>query len=72
MPDGYFTRTALKLRGWLPGTIRQYLGEPDRIVPNPQSSSGSPSHLYARDRVLAVESTREFQAQSAQRLRIKS
>lgn len=57
----YYSRTAVKKRGWNDKLIEQFLGEPDDIVINMYYKSGPPVCLYDVDRVHAVESTKEFQ-----------
>ena len=55
----YLSKKAIKDRGWTDGSIRKFLGEPDKLAKN-QWSSRSKIHLYLEDRVAAVESTEEW------------
>lgn len=60
--DDYFSVRELKGRGWTERLVRQYLGEPDWTVPNPQRRSAAPKRLYLITRVTAIESVEhEFQ-----------
>lgn len=45
----------LKQRGWTDGLTARFLGEPDKLVPNPHYRSGPKMRLYALDRVEEVE-----------------
>lgn len=48
---------ALKERGWTEAAIRRFLGEADKLVPNPAYRSAAPARLYRLDRVTAAEET---------------
>lgn len=54
------TRT-LTGRGWTEAAIRRFLGEPDRLAPNPVYRSAAPARLYSMARVTAAEATPEWQ-----------
>jgi hypothetical protein len=49
----------LRERGWTTAAIKKLLGAPDKIVDN--YNAYGVTHLYLRDRVEAVEKTKEFQ-----------
>ena len=51
----------LKARGWTDAAIRQFLGEPDKLVDNPHYKSAAPMRLYALARVEAVEASPAWQ-----------
>lgn len=54
------TRT-LTGRGWTEAAIRRFLGEPDRLAPNPVYRSAAPARLYSLSRVIAAEAAAEWQ-----------
>jgi hypothetical protein len=49
------TLSRLKSNGWNDHTIRKFLGEPNRLAPNPYHKHAADMRLYERDRVVAVE-----------------
>ena len=53
--------SGLKERGWTPALIERFLGEPDKLVPNPHYRSGPSMRLYFLKRVKASESGKRFQ-----------
>lgn len=55
----YLSKKAIKERGWTDGSIKKFLGDPDKFAKN-QWSSRSKVHLYLEDRVRATESTEEW------------
>ncbi|WP_344162147.1 hypothetical protein [Nocardiopsis rhodophaea] len=59
MPD-------LRHRGWSPAMIRDLLGEPDHIRPNPLFRAGAPMALYRVARVEDAESGPDFAARAEQ------
>ena len=54
------TPTGLKARGWTESMIKQYLGEPDELKPNPYYKSAAPMRLYNLKRVEKVEKSKKF------------
>ena len=55
------TLSTAKGRGWTAATIRDLLGDPDEMAPNPRCrSAGAPMKLYNLDRVVAIEQTQTF------------
>ena len=56
------TVAGLKERGWTAASIKKFLGEPDRFVPNPYYRSASAMRLYYFERVLEAERTTEVKA----------
>lgn len=54
------TPTGLKARGWTEAMIKQYLGEPDELKPNPYYKSAAPMRLYNLKRVEKVEKSKKF------------
>lgn len=59
----FWTKSALKKRGWSGGMVRLQLGEPDKIVANPHDpAGGEPASMYLRTRVMAAEASDEFKA----------
>jgi len=56
----YIYKSTVKQRGWTDGAIKEWLGEPDKTVKNPNYKSGPPSSLYLLSRVVAVEESQEF------------
>lgn len=65
LKDKYVGAWTLKERGWTETTIRKFLGEPDKTTVNPHYRSGPMCRLYLEDRVLAIESTPEWQEAKA-------
>lgn len=59
---GYYTKTQLLERGWTPGTIDQFLNEPDNVEENPHAAFGAPMPLYRKARVLNAERQEEYRA----------
>ena len=52
--NGYFSRHALRERGWRPCEIKRL--EPDLLIPNPHfRAKGAPMRLYYRRRIIALE-----------------
>jgi hypothetical protein len=49
-------------RGWTRAAIERFLGEPDRVEPNPLFRNGAPMRLYLTARAEAAEHTTEFAA----------
>jgi hypothetical protein len=49
-------------RGWTRAAVDRFLGEPDRIEPNPLFRNGAPMRLYLTVRAEAAERTTEFAA----------
>ena len=61
--DPHITLTTLeKSRGWTKKMINEYLGEPDKLVPNPYYRSSPPMKLYQLSRVIEVESQDWFKS----------
>lgn len=56
----HITPTGLKARGWSEAMIKQYLGEPDELKPNPYYKSAAPMRLYSLKRVEKVEKSKKF------------
>lgn len=50
-----------KRKGWTKGRIAKFLGEPDKLAPNPHYRTASPMRLYEMGRVKMVEDSAEFQ-----------
>jgi hypothetical protein len=53
----YISVAGLKARDWTPGTIKTFLGEPDRLATNPHYATAAKMRLYERCRVEDVEKT---------------
>jgi hypothetical protein len=51
----------LAKRGWTEAAIRKFLGDPDRLAPNPVYRSAAPMRLYSLSRAAAAEATEEWQ-----------
>lgn len=51
---------ALRERGWTPGLINTFLGEPDALKRNPHYAKAAPMRLYALARVEAAERSAGF------------
>jgi hypothetical protein len=56
----HYTIAGLKARGWTDALIRQFLCEPDTLLPNPYYRSAPPMKCYRIARVEDVESTEAF------------
>ena len=56
----------LKERGWTEAMIREFLGDPDLYVDNPNYKSAAPMRLWRMQWVLVAEATAEF-AQAKER-----
>ncbi len=54
------TKQGIKLRGWTDAMIRDFLGEPDKIVPRSKCSRYPPYCIYRTARVVAAEQTQGF------------
>ncbi len=52
---------AIKDRGWTAALMRDFLGEPDKLVKNPHYRTGPPCKLYALGRVETAEQRADFQ-----------
>jgi hypothetical protein len=61
----YITKSTVIKRGWSDKLVAEFLGEPDREVPNPHYASGPPMKLYDEARVIRIEETEAFQTASA-------
>lgn len=55
------TLSTLKQRGWTAGAVKQFLGEPDALAPNPNYRTGPKMRLYDLLRVEAAESGEPWQ-----------
>ncbi|GAA4606799.1 hypothetical protein BJY16_006010 [Actinoplanes octamycinicus] len=55
------SRTVLAQRGWTAAAIRLFLGEPDLLCPHPETRHAPPVQLFRRARVLAAESSDQWQ-----------
>lgn len=55
----------LKERGWTAALVKQFLGEPDALKPNPHYREAAPMQLYASARVLEAESQEEWKQAKA-------
>ncbi len=55
------TLSTLKQRGWTDGAVKQFLGEPDTLAPNPNYRSGPQMRLYNLERVEAAEVSGRWQ-----------
>ncbi len=65
MPDdNMLTSGRLKSeRGWTNRLITKFLGEPDKLSPNPHyRNAGAPMRLYSIDRITSAEATEDFVA----------
>ena len=54
------TLSTLKQRGWTEAMIRDVLGNPDALAPNPHYSKGAPMKLYTLQRVVEAESSEDY------------
>jgi hypothetical protein len=64
------TQSTLKERGWTTKAIETFLGDPDKVAPNPRYKKAAPMRLWERTRVEAAEQSQpyiEWQAKTAQR-----
>ncbi|MGP4089686.1 hypothetical protein [Streptomyces sp. KR55] len=61
----HLSAAGLRARGWTPAMVRQLLGEPDLLRPNPHFCSAPQTRLYSIERVEAAELSEEFRAASA-------
>ena len=50
----------LKQRGWTEAMIRDVLGDPDALAPNPHYSKGAPMKLFTLHRVVKAESSEDY------------
>jgi hypothetical protein len=55
------TLSTLKQRGWTDGAVKQFLGEPDALAPNPNYRTGPKMRLYDLPRVEAAEISEPWQ-----------
>lgn len=62
MTGDTLTAPQLKERGWTAAMIRDLLGDPDELRPNPRYRSAAPMRLWSADRVAAIESGADFTA----------
>ncbi|MFE5399015.1 hypothetical protein ACFQ9U_31210 [Streptomyces sp. NPDC056568] len=62
---GHVSAAGLRARGWTAEMVRRLLGEPDLLRSHPYLRSAPPTHLYAVDRVEAVERGAAFRAAAA-------
>jgi len=68
--DGLLTMPQLAERGWTPAMVRDLLGEPDELRPNPVYRSAAPMRLWALARAAAAEEDPAFaQRQASSRRR---
>jgi hypothetical protein len=58
----YLTIAALKDLGWTDGAIKEFLGEPDDLAPNPVYRSAPMMKRYLRERAEDAMSTAQWQA----------
>lgn len=71
--NGMLTAARLRERGWTRTMVRDLLGEPDELRPNPAYRSAAPIRLWALDRVTAAEQDPAFaQRQATARKRAAS
>ncbi len=59
----------LNRRGWTEAGIRELLGQPDRLAPNPHNSRASRMRLYRTSRVAEAEAGADFAKKNAARAR---
>ena len=69
--DDYAGAPTLRERGWTDAMIRDLLGKPDKLRPNPRYRSAAPMRLWAWPRVHEIEGGQEFAARM-QRARARS
>lgn len=60
------TKTALKDRGWTESMIDQFFPIPTKLSKNPYNRNGHQVKLYAKEQLIAIESTKEFQDRKAE------
>jgi hypothetical protein len=53
-------RSTLKERGWTTKAIEIFLGDPDKVAPNPRYKKAAPMWLWARTRVEVAEQSQAF------------
>lgn len=53
-------RPTLRERGWTDTMINRFLGEPDKLAPNPHYKCAAPRRLYLESRVVDAESSGLF------------
>jgi hypothetical protein len=56
---------SLKDRGWTAALVKQFLGEPDALKPNPYYRKAAPMQLYSPARVLGAESQEQWKQAKA-------
>jgi hypothetical protein len=56
----YTTSVGMAEHGWTKAMIRELLGEPDKLAPNPHYRSAAPMRLYKVERVLAIQNSYSF------------
>ena len=56
----YFTKTAMRERGWTDSVMKALSMEPDLQKVNPRYKKAAPMLLYEKDKVLTIESTENF------------
>jgi len=61
--DAMLGTTQLRERGWTPGLISRFLGEPDKLVSNWRHRSGPKIRLWSLERVEKIEKLEAFRAQ---------
>lgn len=64
----YFAVSDLVRRGWTETLVREALGQPCALVPNPHHRLGRPMRLYDEDRVLEAEARPEVSRRIARTL----
>jgi hypothetical protein len=62
--DSMLTMPQLKERGWTDAMVRDLLGGPDQLVPNPHYRSATPMRLWATDHVTTIEAGEDFTARA--------
>jgi len=55
------TLSTLKQLGWIDGAVKQFLGEPEALAPNPNYRTGPKMRLYDLPRVEATEISKPWQ-----------
>lgn len=63
--NDYVTQSDILKMGFTKGAIARFLGEPDKLAPNPHSRKKPPMKLFLRDRVLEAIHTEEWQTWAA-------
>jgi len=56
----YWSKKQLKERGWSESKIKEWLGEPDKLIKNPIFASAAPMQLYLASRVKRQEKNKRF------------